>query len=87
MKLVNAIDLGSKFAEILQLVEQEDIIITYQGKAKAILKQFNEDDWEDYVLIHHPEFIAQREAARADEAAGRVVDIGILLKETEDAEV
>jgi antitoxin (DNA-binding transcriptional repressor) of toxin-antitoxin stability system len=87
MKLVNVTDLKTKFAEILQLAGQEDIIITYHGKAKAILKPLNEDDWEDYVLVNHPGFIAQRETARVDEAAGRVVDIDTLLKETEDAEI
>ena len=87
MKLVNVTALKTNIAAILQLVEQEDVIITYHGEPKAVLKQFTEEDLEDYILVHHPEFIAQREAARADEAAGRVVDIDTLIKEIEDAEV
>ena len=87
MKLINITDLKTNFVEILQLMEQEDIIITYHGKPKAVLKPFNEDDWEDYVLVHHPEFVTQREAARADEAAGKVVDIDAFLKEIENAEI
>ena len=78
MKLVNVTSLKTKVSEILQLVEQEDVIITYHGKPKAVLKQLTEEDLEDYILVHHPEFIAQREAARADEEAGRVIDIETL---------
>ena len=87
MKLVNVTSLKTNIAAILQLVEKEDVIITYHGKPKAVLKQLTEADLEDYILVHHPEFIAQREAARADEAAGRVVDIDTLIKEVEDAKV
>ena len=87
MKLVNVTDFKTKAAEILQLVEQEDVIVTYRGKPKAVLKQLTEDDLEDYILVHHPEFIAQREAARADETAGRIVDIDTLIKEVEDAKI
>ena len=87
MKLVKVTDLKNKFTEILQFLEQEDIIITYHGKAKAILKSIDEDTWEDYVLVHHPEFIVQREVARADEEAGRVVDIDTLLREADDAKI
>ena len=87
MKLVNVTEFKTRVAEILQLAMKEEVIITYRGEPKAILKPFTEDDWEDYVLVHHPDFISQREAARADDAAGRVIDVDTLIKEAEDAEI
>ena len=87
MKLVNVTELRTRAAEILQFVTEEDVIITYHGEPKAILKSFTEDDWEDYALVHHPDFILQREAARADDAKGKVIDIDTMIKEIEDAEI
>jgi hypothetical protein len=79
--LEDAARLETNIAAILQLVEQEDVIITYHGEPKTVLKQFTEEDLEDYILVHYPEFTAQREAACADEAAGRVIDIDTLIKD------
>lgn len=87
MKLVNVTELRTRAAEILQFVTEEDVIITYHGEPKAILKSFTGDDWEDYALVHHPDFISQREAARADDAKGKVIDIDTMIKEIEDAEI
>jgi prevent-host-death family protein len=60
------------FSRFLRLAESEEIVITRHGKAAGVLIGFeNEEDWFDYRLEHHPEFL--RRVARAREAisAGR----------------
>ena len=61
-------------SRFLRLAESEEILITRHGKPAGVLIGFeSEDDWLDYRLEHHPEFM--RRIARAREAlrAGRGV--------------
>jgi len=49
------------------LAESEEILITRHGKPAGVLIGFeSEDDWFDYRLEHHPEFL--RRVAEAREA-------------------
>ena len=54
-------------SRFLRLAESEEILITRHGKPAGVLIGFeSEDDWFDYRLEHHPEFL--RRVARAREA-------------------
>ena len=56
-------------SRFLRLAESEDILITRHGKPAGVLIGFeSEDDWVDYRLEHHPEFL--RRVAEAREALG-----------------
>ena len=58
----------------LRLAEQEEIVITRHGRPAGVLIGFaSEDDWFDYRLEHHPEFLRRVSEARADFQAGRSV--------------
>jgi prevent-host-death family protein len=49
----------------LRLTESEEILITRHGKPAGVLIGFeSEDDWFDYRLEHHPEFLQRVAAAR-----------------------
>jgi prevent-host-death family protein len=49
----------------LRLAESEEILITRHGKPAGVLIGFeSEDDWFDYRLEHHPEFLQRVAAAR-----------------------
>jgi prevent-host-death family protein len=49
----------------LRLAESEEILITRHGKPAGVLIGFeSEDDWLDYRLEHHPEFLQRVSAAR-----------------------
>src|SRR5881396_3435273 len=54
-------------SRFLRLAESEEILITRHGKPAGVLIGFeSEEDWFDYRLEHHPEFL--RRVARAREA-------------------
>ncbi|HEY2996190.1 MAG TPA: type II toxin-antitoxin system prevent-host-death family antitoxin [Methylomirabilota bacterium] len=60
------------FSRFLRLAASEDIVITRHGKPAGVLIGFeNEDDWFDYRLEHHPEFLQRVAEARAAFRAGR----------------
>src|SRR4030066_1470609 len=45
-------------SRFLRLAESEEILITRHGKPAGVLIGFeSEDDWFDYRLEHHPEFL------------------------------
>src|SRR5436190_24109419 len=52
-------------SRFLRLAESEEILITRHGKPAGVLIGFeSEDDWLDYRLEHHPEFLRRVAAAR-----------------------
>lgn len=50
MKFANVRELKNKTSEILRKAEKEAVIITSQGKPRAIVTAISEEDFEDYVL-------------------------------------
>ena len=53
-------------SKYLRLAVDEEIVITRHGRAAGILIGFaSEDDWIDYRLEHHPEFLRRIAEARA----------------------
>lgn len=56
----------------LRVAAEEEILITRHGRPAGLLIGFaNEDDWLEYRLEHHPEFLARIAAARTALRAGR----------------
>ena len=67
-------EVKNDLSRFLRLAESEDIIITRHGKPAGVLIGFEgEDDWFDYRLEHHPEFLRRVAEARAAFRAGRGV--------------
>ena len=61
-------------SRFLRLAESEDILITRHGKPAGVLIGFgSEDDWFDYRLEHHPEFLRRVAEAREALRSGRRV--------------
>jgi len=61
-------------SRILRLAESEEILITRHGKPAGVLIGFqSEDDWFDYRLEHHPEFLRRVAEARDALKGGRGV--------------
>lgn len=59
-------------SKYLRLAADEEIVITRHGRPAGILLGFaSEDDWFDYRLEHHPEFLRRIAEARAAIHAGR----------------
>ena len=56
----------------LRLAEGEEILITRHGRAAGVLIGFESDeDWFDYRLENHPEFLARVAGAREALRAGK----------------
>lgn len=59
-------------SKYLRLAVDEEIVITRHGRPAGILIGFaSEDDWFDYRLEHHPEFLRRIAEARAALREGR----------------
>ncbi len=56
----------------LHLAEKEEIVITRHGRPAGLLVGFgSDDDWFEYRLEHHPEFLRRIAAAREALRQGR----------------
>ena len=59
-------------SKYLRLAVDEEIVITRHGRPAGVLVGFaSEDDWFDYRLEHHPEFLRRIAEARAAIQEGR----------------
>ena len=81
MRFANVRELKNKTSEILRLAENEDVLVTSNGKPRAIIKGISEEDFEDYLLENNPKFLAALEKARQEymELGGISID-GYLKK-------
>src|SRR6266508_313369 len=61
-------------SRFLRLAESGEIVITRHGKPAGVLIGFeSEEDWFDYRLEHHPEFLRRVAEAREGLRSGRGV--------------
>ena len=73
MALAEVKDDLSKF---LQLAAEQEIVITRHGRPAGVLIGFaSDDDWFEYRLEHHPEFLQRIAEARAALREGRGVPL------------
>ena len=62
------------FSRYLKLAAEEEIVITRHGRPAGVLIGFaSDEDWFEYRLEHHPEFLRRVEDARAAIREGRGV--------------
>jgi len=66
MIFANVRELKNKTSEILRKAESGDVVITSQGKPRAVITAVTEEDFEDYLLEHNPMFLTDLEKARAE---------------------
>jgi len=88
MPKVGVRELKNQTSEILRAVREEgaEYIVTYQGRPMAVLLPIDmgDEELEDYVLTHHPHFVALRERAQEAIREGEFVtsqDLRALLEE------
>jgi antitoxin (DNA-binding transcriptional repressor) of toxin-antitoxin stability system len=75
MRFINVRELKNKTSEVLRMVQERDVIVISRSKPIAIIRHFDEDELEDYVLMNHPDFLAQMERAYQDAKARKTMDI------------
>jgi prevent-host-death family protein len=72
MRQVALAEVKDDLSRFLRLAESEEIVITRHGKPAGVLVGFaSEEDWFDYRLEHHPEFLRRVAEARSALKAGR----------------
>jgi prevent-host-death family protein len=65
MRQVALADVKDDLSRFLRLAESEEILITRHGRPAGVLIGFeSEEDWFDYRLEHHPEFLRRVAEAR-----------------------
>ena len=70
MKKVALAKVRDDLSRYLRVAEGEEVVITRHGRPAGVLIGFEtEDDWFEYRLEHHPEFL--RRVARARQAMQR----------------
>lgn len=81
MKKVALKEIEVELPKYLQLAEEEDVVITKDGRPAGILIGFkSEEDWEDYQLENDPRFLQMIAESRKDIREGkgtRLEDIDI----------
>lgn len=66
MKSVALAKVKDDLSKYLRLAGREEIVITRHGRPAGVLIGFdNEEEWFDYRLEHHPEFLRRVAEARA----------------------
>lgn len=81
MKRVALAKVKDDLSRFLRMAEDEQIVITRHGKPAGILIGFgSEDEWFEYRLEHHPQFLARIERARTAIRKGRGVPLESIKK-------
>lgn len=81
MKRVALAKVKDDLSRFLRMAEDEQIVITRHGKPAGVLIGFgSEDEWFEYRLEHHPQFLARIERARAAVRKGRGVPLESIKK-------
>lgn len=66
-------------SKYLRLAGDEEIVITRHGRPAGVLIGFaSDDDWFEYRLEHHPEFVRRVAETRAALRAGKGVSLADL---------
>ena len=72
MRQVALAGVKDDLSRFLRLAESEEIVITRHGRPAGVLIGFEgEEDWFDYRLEHHPEFLRRVAEARDALRGGR----------------
>jgi prevent-host-death family protein len=72
-------EVKDELSKYLRLAVYEEIVITRHGRPAGVLIGFgSEEDWFEYRLEHHPEFLRRIEEARIAIRAGQGVPLGAL---------
>ena len=70
-----------KWEEVLQQIKSEDIVLTCDGHAVALLREFDDDDLYWYAREHDPKFLASIARAREQVAQGKTISHEELKRE------
>ena len=74
MPAVKVTDLKNRATQIMRRVQNGgEFMVTKRGRPIAVILPIADDQFEDWILAHHPEAVRRREEALARIAAGEFV--------------
>jgi len=81
LREVGLAEVKDDLSRYLRMAASGEIVITRHGKPAGVLIGFDsEDDWFEYRLLNHPEFVQRIATARSAIQAGR----GVRLEDVRD---
>jgi PHD/YefM family antitoxin component YafN of YafNO toxin-antitoxin module len=80
MKIASVKEVKDHLSQFLKKAEQEDVVITKNGRPTAILHHLGEDELEDYLLEHDPKFKRKIEKHWKDYLKNGGTSMATLLK-------
>jgi prevent-host-death family protein len=86
LRFVSVRELKEKASELLRRAEEgEEVVVTRNGKPKALLLGFAEDEIEEYLLANHPALRRRLEEAWEEylKVGGR--KIGEIIREEDES--
>ncbi|MFB2979806.1 prevent-host-death protein [Microseira sp. BLCC-F43] len=87
MEQIQLSEVQKDLLQFLQIAQEEDIILMYEGKPVGYLVGFaDEDDWIDYLMLHDPKFQERLRRSVQDAREGRTIafENGKLVSDTEN---
>lgn len=81
MKVVPLNEVKNRLSAYLELSKREDIVVTKNGRAAAVLHAVTDEDLEDYLFESDPRFIARIQALRKQYRREGGTEIGNLRNE------
>jgi len=64
MKVVDVQDESITIEGLLADLSEEDVVLVKDGRVRAKLEQFDDEDWADWLFEHDPKAIRAGKAAR-----------------------
>ena len=64
MRVVPLNEVKNRLSAYLEMAKREDIVVTKNGRAAAVLHGVTDEDLEDYLFESDPKFIARIDALR-----------------------
>ncbi len=84
MKKVALAKVRDELPRYLRLAQHGEVIITHEGKAAGVLIGFeSEEDWLDYRVENHPDFLTRVASARTALRAGLGVPLEDAAKDAD----
>ncbi|HYX26175.1 MAG TPA: type II toxin-antitoxin system prevent-host-death family antitoxin [Thermoanaerobaculia bacterium] len=81
MKKVAVTELRDDLPRYLRLAQDEEVVITEDGRPTGVLIGFeSDDDWQDYQIENDPRFLQRVAESRKDFREGR----GVRLEDVKD---
>jgi hypothetical protein len=64
---------GMRWEDLLEYLNNQDVVLTHQGHAVALLSDFDDDDLEWYAQERNPTFLASLVRAREQAGQGKTI--------------